>query len=208
MVFLQAWGCISMDYTLGVSLACFYWMSVDYGVLCRSVDAPLPDGVNVVFVILQAFCWQRCHSGFPWSVITAFFSKKHFPFVNTADFRGFYGGNNKVFSWPWPCTGWVNRAFTHQVNRAFTHQVNRAFTRQVNRAFTHQVNRAFTWKETGINGWAYVSMAVKAMNTGCWNKITGIKFMHFSWCQIERKTTVSLADWLEMSRWFLEASMW
>ena len=23
MVFLQAWGCISMDYTLGVRLACF-----------------------------------------------------------------------------------------------------------------------------------------------------------------------------------------
>ena len=208
MVFLQAWGCISMGYTLGVSLACFYWMSVDYGVLCRSVDAPLPDGVNIVFVILQAFCWQRCHSDFPWSVITAFFSKKHFPFVNTADFRGLYGGNNKVFSWPWPCTGWVNRAFTHQVNRAFTHQVNRAFTRQVNRAFTHQVNRAFTWKETGINGWAYVSIAVKAMNTGFWNKITGIIFMRFFWCQIERKITVSLADWLEMSRWFLEASMW
>ena len=208
MVFLQAWGCVSMDYTLGVSLACFYWMSVDYGVLCRSVDAPLPDGVNIVFVILQAFCWQCCHSDFPWSVITAFFSKKHFPFVNTADFRELYGGNNKVFSWPWPCTGWVNRAFTHQVNRAFTHQVNRAFTHQVNRAFTHQVNRAFTWKEIGVNGWAYVSMAVKAMNTSFWNKITGIKFMHFSWCQIERKTTVSLADWLEMSRWFLEASMW
>ena len=208
MVFLQAWGCISMGYTLGVSLACFYWMSVDYGVLCRSVDAPLPDGVNIVFVILQAFCWQCCHSDFPWSVITAFFCKKHFPLVNTADFRGLYGGNKKVFSWPWPCTGWVNRAFTHQVNRAFTHQVNRAFTRQVNRAFTHQVNRAFTWKEIGVNGWAYVSMAVKAMNTGCWNKITDIIFMHFSWCQIERKTTFSLADWLEMSRWFLEASMW
>ena len=187
MVFLQAWGCISMGYTLGVSLACFYWMSVDYGVLCRYADAPLLCGVNMVFVILQAFCWQCCHSDFPWSVITAFFCKKHFPLVNTADFRGLYGGNKKVLSWPWPCTGWVNRAFTHQVNRAFTHQVNRAFTRQVNRAFTHQVNRAFTrqvnrafthqvnraftWKETGINGWAYVSIAVKAMNTGFWTKL-------------------------------------
>ena len=163
MVFLQAWGCISMGYTLGVSLACFYWMSVDYGVLCRSVDAPLPNGVKMVFVILQASCWQHCHSDFPWSVIIAFFCKKHFPLVNTADFRGLYGGNKKVLSWPWPCTGWVNRAFTHQVNRAFT--------RQVNRAFTHQVNRAFTWKETGINGWAYVSIAVKAMNTGFWTKL-------------------------------------
>ena len=145
MVFLQAWGCISMDYTLGVSLACFYWMSVDYGVLCRSVDAPLPNGVKMVFVILQAFCWQRCHSDFPWSVITAFFAKKHFPFVNTADFRGLYGGNNKVFSWQWPCTGWVNRAFTHQVNRAFTHQVNRAFTRQLHR-YRRKIRCHADWK--------------------------------------------------------------